>query len=429
MNDVDVVVVGAGYAGLTAARELRRDGASVQVLEAADRVGGRALTVTSPAGSAVDLGGQWVGPLHTEMRALAGRFGVSLFPSYDIGKQSVTAAGRRQSLVSLTGAGVAVGLMRLALAVHFGRGVADERSLKDWLVGVRPAQAGRILDVLMAELTCLPAAEVSVAAIADMFISGGGMREMLTVKGGAQDALLTGGAGGFAEAMAAELGDAIGLNQRVVDIERNADGVTVKTAVGSIRASHAIVAMAPPVAAAITHRPTLPCARQSLQRNTRMGTVYKAVAVYDRPFWRDGGCDGQLLLLDGPIRSAFDVSPPGGPGHLCVLVPAAAACELDVLDEETRRTVVLDALAGHFGARARQPLSFHEKSWHRDEFVRGGYLAMPRMGHLAAVRSERARPVGRLHWAGTETSDRFNGYLEGAVRSGRRAATEVLAAR
>ncbi|GAB11212.1 putative flavin-containing amine oxidase [Gordonia araii NBRC 100433] len=427
-DDVDVVVVGAGYAGLTAASDLVSAGASVRVLEASGRVGGRALSVDTAAGSTVDLGGQWVGSQHTELRSLAARKGVEVFPSYDIGRQTVMADGRPISRLSRTAAGAIAGLARLSLAIRFGRGLSDDRLLSDWLTGVRPAQARRVLDVVLAELTCCSASDISMATVADMFTGAGGVREMLTVKDGAQDALLSRGAGGLAEAMAADLDGVIELNARVADVERSSDGVTVHTDDAAIRAKRVVIAVAPPAAERIAHRPGLSPARQSMQRNLRMGAVYKAVAAYEEPFWRDDRCDGQLLVLDGPIRSAFDVSPPGGPGHICVLVPGPAARQLDALDEKTRREAVLEAVADHFGERAKMPLSFHEKAWHHDEFARGGYLGMPTPGHLAQVRAERARPLGRVHWAGTETSDRFNGYFEGAIRSGKRAAAEVLAA-
>ncbi|WP_161927206.1 flavin monoamine oxidase family protein [Gordonia crocea] len=427
-QEADVVVIGAGFAGLTAARALLEAGASVRVLEAASRVGGRALTETSAANSAVDLGGQWVGSQHSELRALVADMGIDLFPSYDVGKQTVLVGGRPIPLVSMTGAGVAVGLTRLALAVRSGVGVRDDRRLSDWLATVKPKQARRLLDVALTELTCRHADDVSISAVADMFAGSGGIREMLTVRGGAQDSLIVGGAGALAEAMADELGDRIALNERVTEIEQSTAGVTVGTAGGAMRASRVIIAVAPPATTRIVYRPALPGAHTELQHSLRMGSVYKAVAVYPRPFWRDHGCDGQALMLDGPIRSAFDVSPPDGPGHLCVLVPGPAAVGLDALSADARRVAVLRAVADHFGPGVASPLSFHEKSWQHDQFAEGGYMGLPTLRQLAAVRAERARPTGRIHWAGTETADRFNGYFEGAIRSGRRAAGEALAA-
>ncbi|MFF2777403.1 flavin monoamine oxidase family protein [Streptomyces sp. NPDC058052] len=426
--DVDVVVVGAGYAGLIAARALLNSGLTVQVLEAADRVGGRAMTVSSAAGTAVDLGGQWIGRDHVKMRALADEYGVSLFPTHTDGKTLIRYRGRDVSLLSATGVAVGAAFIRLAAAERFGLGARDDQTLAMWLAKVGPRRARRLLEVTLGEVTATDPESVSVRAVAEGIRGAGGLREMFGVEGGAQDALLTGGAGGLAESIAIDLGAAIQLNQPVTGIARDGGGVTVSTPYGATRARRVVVTTAPPVAKAIAHRPALPEARELVQRDTFMGTVYKAVVVYDSPFWRADGYSGELFALDGPVPSAFDVSPPGGRGHLCVLVPGQGARDLDGLSEDVRRSAILAELARHFGELARHPLSFHEKSWHRDEFVQGGYMAWPRPGSLEGVRTAGAEPVGRVHWAGTETSSRYGGYFEGAVLSGERVADEVLAA-
>ncbi|MET8968012.1 flavin monoamine oxidase family protein [Streptomyces hydrogenans] len=427
-SDVDVVVVGAGYAGLIAARSLLNRGLTVQVLEAADRVGGRAMTVTSAAGTAVDLGGQWIGRDHVKMRGLADEFGVPLFPTHTHGKTLIRYRGRDVSMFSATGVAVGAALVRLAAAERFGLGARDDETLAMWLAKVGPRRARRLLEVTLGEVTATDPELISVRAVAEGIRSAGGVREMFGVEGGAQDALLTGGAGGLAEAVAVELGSVIRLNQSVTGIARDGGGVTVSTRYGATRARRVVVTTAPPVARAIAHRPALPEARERVQRDTFMGTVYKAVVVYDSPFWRSDGHSGELFALDGPVPSAFDVSPPGGRGHMCVLVPGQGARELDNLTEEARRGAILAELARHFGELARHPMSFHEKSWHQDKFVLGGYMAWPRPGSLEGVRTSGAEPVGRIHWAGTETSPHYSGYFEGAVLSGERVAEEVLAA-
>lgn len=426
--DVDVVVVGAGYAGLIAARNLLDSGLTVRVLEAAGRVGGRAMTVTSAAGTAVDLGGQWIGHDHVRMRALAEEFGVPLFPTHTDGKTLIRHRGRDVSLFSATGVAVGAAFVRLAAAERFGLGARDDQTLAAWLEKVEPRRARRLLEVVMGEVTATDPELISVRAVAEGIRGAGGLREMFGVEGGAQEALLTGGAGGLAEAIAAELAPAIRLNQPVVGIARDGGCVLVKTPDTETYARRVVVTAAPPVAKAIAHRPALPESRELVQRDTFMGTVYKAVIVYDTPFWRADGYSGELFALDGPVPSAFDVSPPGGRGHLCVLVPGQGARGLDALTGEARRATVLAELARHFGELARHPMSFHEKSWHQDEYVLGGYMAWPRPGSLEGVREAGAQPVGRVHWAGTETSSRYSGYFEGAVLSGERVAEEVLAA-
>ncbi|MGW4286953.1 flavin monoamine oxidase family protein [Streptomyces sp. NPDC004673] len=428
MRDVDVVVVGAGYAGLVAARDLLRAGVSVRVLEAADRVGGRALTVTSSAGTAVDLGGQWVGHDHAGIRALAAEFGVASFPTHTTGKDLIREGGRDVALLSPTGLGAGAAFLALAAAERLGIGAREDRTLAEWLSMVLPRQARRFVEIVLGEVTATDADLISFRAVAEGIKQAGGLCEMLGVEGGAQEALLSGGAGGLAASMAAGLGPVVELNRPVSQIVRDEDGVTVHTPHGETRARRVVVTVPPPVAKSITHHPALPEARELVERDTFMGTVYKAVVVYDSPFWREDGLSGELFALDGPVPSAFDVSPPGGRGHMCVLVPGRQARELDRLDDATRRATVLSALAAHFGEPARHPLSFHEKSWHQDEFVGGGYMAWPRPGSPADMRRAGAAPVGRVHWAGTETSPEYAGYFEGAVRSGERVADEVLAA-
>lgn len=423
MERVDVAVVGAGFAGLTAARELCRGGMRVVVLEAAQRVGGRAYTVPSAAGSAVELGGQWVGHGHARMTELARAHGVSLFPTPEAQPLILRDGDRALPLWSppVLAAGAVLGALELLTRKP---GAAPDVPVARFLARVPSDRARRLLGVLLAETVCTEPDRVSVRALAAGVRAAGGVRQMLGMRGEAQDSLLTGGAGGLADAVAAGLDVRTGWPVRA--LTETGGGVRVAGPTGEMVAERVIVAVPAPVAG-IRHEPPVP-GRAVLRRDTVMGVVYKAVAVYPEPFWRERG-RGDLLRLDGPVPAVFDVSPPGGPGHLCVLVPGRAALALDALGAAARRRAVLDVVARHAGAAALEPVDWHEKSWHTDSFVGGGYAAVPVPGRFDAVARAGHAPAGRVHWAGTETAERCAGYLEGAVRSGERAAAEVLAAR
>ncbi|WP_454198738.1 flavin monoamine oxidase family protein [Nocardia sp. Marseille-Q1738] len=428
MDRTTVAIIGAGFAGLTAARALQARGIDVLVLESADRVGGRALTVRSAAGTPVDLGGQWIGHDHARMTALASEFGMTLFPTHTDGRALVVEGDRRLGHMPLTMAAAGLAMLRLEL---MARTVTHERldrvTVADWVGRVSSRRARRLLDVVLSEALAVDLDRVSVRALTTGIRSAGGLRVMLGTVGGAQESLLSGGAGALAEALAAELGAAVHLNRPASAITRTATAATIDTPAGTVHATRVIITAPPPIAAAIRHDPPLPPQRQLAQRNTVMGTIYKAVAVYDTPFWRDSGFSGEIVALDGPAPASFDISPPGGPGHLCFLIPGRAARALDRLTPADRRDTILAASARHLGGPAAKPLSWHEKSWHHDPHVGGGYSALPTPGFLTAI-THAAASTGPIHWAGTETAPRWTGYFEGAVQSGERAAQEVVAA-
>ncbi|MFE3223456.1 flavin monoamine oxidase family protein [Nocardia sp. NPDC059228] len=150
----------------------------------------------------------------------------------------------------------------------------------------------------------------------------------------------------------------------------------------------------------------------------------KNFAVYDRPFWRENG-HAESLMLSDPGMAVFDTSTPGGPGHLCVLIAGPEARGLDGLTAEARRALILGAIAAQLGSDVLIPRGWHEKSWHQDRYVGGGYTALPVIGHDEGYFPASAAPVGNIHWAGSETASEHAGYIEGAIESGERVAREI----
>ncbi|MEV0332367.1 FAD-dependent oxidoreductase [Nocardia sp. NPDC050717] len=424
---VPVIVVGAGVAGLVAARELRLRGIEVLVLESAERPGGRTLAETTVLGSRVDLGGQWIGRGHHRAEALAAELGLTVFPMRTPTRPRIVdgtaTVGLREPAVPVA---TAVLLLWEALARFGAPRRLTAHSVGSLLRRVPGGRARRLLEVLVSEATTADLDRFSMHALLAMVRYQGGLAGMLSSAGGAQENLVVQGLGTVAERLAAELGDRVMFDSPVTALHRDDTGVTVRSASGAHRAERVIVTVAPPTAAAIDHRPPLPAARIRLQDNTRMGSVYKAIAVYDRPFWRDRG-DAEALSLSVPGAAVFDTSPPEGPGHLCFLVGGVEARTLDELDGDARRAAVLAPFAEHLGPGVREPLGWHEKSWHLDPHVGGGYTALPCLGDETGYFPMPAEPLGRVHWAGAETASAHAGYVEGAIESGERAAREVAA--
>jgi monoamine oxidase len=151
-------------------------------------------------------------------------------------------------------------------------------------------------------------------------------------------------------------------------------------------------------------------------------------AVYQRPFWRARGLTGSAVATGFPVSVVFDDSPPGGrPGVLFAFVGGDNARRYATLAPAARRRAVLEQFAGLFGSEAKRADQFLETSWSQQEWTRGCPVGIPAVGSLVGYGPHLRRPVGRLHWAGTETAGYWNGYMDGAVSSGQRAASEVQA--
>lgn len=427
-RETTVVVVGAGMSGLIAARALRRHDIDVLVLEAAQRAGGRVLTETSTLGSRLDLGGQWVGSGHHRFEALAGELGATVFPMHTPRVPKVIAGARPVSMlrpgVLLAGAALSFWSLR----AKFGAPRRwHSQTVDDWLRRLPSAAARRLLEVIVEVSSTADLDRLSMGAFAEMISYQGGLTAMLSTKGGAQDSLVLEGAGTLAERIAAELGDRVLLGSPVTAIGRADVSVMVDSAKARVRAAKAIVSVPPPMQTGITFDPPLPPGRASLQDTMYMGSVYKAIAVYERPFWREHA-DIEAVLLDSPGGGAFDTSPPDGPGHLCVLVGGGEARELDGLGDGDRRRAILGPLAAAIGLpELLNPVGWHEKSWHRDEHAGGGYSALPSAGSTGTTFPLPSDPVGNVYWTGTETAAEHAGYIEGAIESGERVAAQVIA--
>jgi monoamine oxidase len=226
--------------------------------------------------------------------------------------------------------------------------------------------------------------------------------------------------------MARRLGRRVVLEAPVRRISQDRSGITVQSDAGSWRARRAIVAIPPALASRIEYDPPLPALRDGLTQRIPQGSVIKYEAVYPTPFWRAAGLNGISYSDQPPVHFTFDNSPPTGtPGVLLGFVAGEDARRLGNAPPAARRRAVLGSFARLFGARAAHPRVLIEKNWSTEEWTRGCYAGYMPPGVWSDFGGALREPVGRLHWAGTETSEVFVGYMDGAVRSGERAASEV----
>ncbi|MBP0592680.1 FAD-dependent oxidoreductase [Paraburkholderia sp. LEh10] len=437
---VDVAIIGAGLAGLTAARDLRRAGCeSLVVLEARNRVGGRTYNHDLGRGVVSEAGGQWIGPGQTAIADLARELEVDTFPSWYAGKSVVLAGDARvaQDFHGGTGGDETIGarLGELARGVPSGAPwkakdatALDKLSYGEWLrqQGVK-YEEGYFL-ALAAKLTLGGApAQLGLLHYLSIINSAGCNYEQLEAfKGGAQETRFVGGSQVLSIKMANELGDKVRLSRPVRKIAGwDRDVVELHTDQGVIHARRVIVAMNPALCDRVVFDPPLPQGRAQLQQNwPASAPMRKTVHVYEKPFWRDAGYSGMVLQVGGPIFMAYDNSPPDA--SVGVLAAFVAPGMLPS-DQRAAEQILSSTYAKAFGAEALKPKQFHDHDWGRvDPWTLQCIHPLP-PGFWTTWGKALHPAVGRLIWSGTETADLWAGSMDGAVRSGHRAALQALA--
>jgi putrescine oxidase len=445
--ETEIAVVGAGIAGLTAASTLAGNGVDVVVLEARDRVGGRVWN-TEIGGEANELGGQWVAPYQSAMHALLDDLGIGLFPSFRDGEhvyidpsgKAHRYEGHDAPLGSASEKAFAEAEAKLdALADELDpeapwahpeaaeldattfeawlrREVADEMAqdlLRSWLAGgflAKPAHTFSLLQGLW------------------MIAGAGGTYELFEpdqclayrVVGGSQLIPIR---------LAERLGDRVILDAPAREIDWSDGGVEVVTDAASVRARAVIVAVPPNMTNAIRFRPALPAWRQRMGQDLSQGSINKILAVYETPFWREDGLSGQGFAPYELVRELYDNSPPSATaGVLTTFLAGENAERSGRLSDADRRAAVLEGMAKYVGPAALEPVDYIETDWSAQEWTRGAYGTSFGVGGLTRFGEDVRRSIGPIHWACTDIAGVGHIHMEGAVRSGQRAADACLAA-
>jgi monoamine oxidase len=448
---VDVVVVGAGLAGLTAARRLVRAHKSVLVLEARDRVGGRTLREPIGRGKYADMGAGFIGPTQDHIAQLARELGVRTFKTYNEGS-NVQYYGGKRSLYPASGLPSDPGFLKDLPALLTLDAMAqqvpvdepwkaaradewDSQTLETWKQANMTTPSGKAtLDTAVQANWGAEPRDLSLLFVLFYIAAAGNERNpgsilrLTTTGGGAQETRFVGGTQLIALRLAKRLGSRVVLESPVRGITRREHSVKVNSDRVDVVARRVIVAIPPTLTAEIEYHPKMHARRVQLVQRYPQGWLLKCEAIYDSPFWRADGLSGQAVSDTGPATSTFDASPRDGtPGVLLGFVGGDQAREWGPRDRAYRRRGVLDSFARYFGDRALHPRRYVEMDWATEVWTRGCPVGFAVPGALSEYGRWIRKPIGRIHWAGTETSTYWNGYMDGAVRSGERAAREVLA--
>lgn len=446
----DVVIVGAGLAGLTAARTLAAKGKKVKVLEARGRVGGRTFS-KEKGGTVLDVGGQWIGPTQDHLVKLAGDLGVKTFKTYWTGEAVYYRNGERKLYDvtspippdpdALDALGIVLKLEQMSAGISRTTPWTspnaleyDGQTLETFKLANTTTAGGRFLTDLAtnAVWACEPRDISLLNALFYISSAGnettpGSFIRLTSTTDGAQESRFVGGSQTISKRMAKRLGSRVQLNAPVRRIEQRGNTCYVTSDKGTFRAKQVIVAVPPAVSAFIDFDPILPFDRAQLIQRFPQGSAMKIQAVYPKPFWREEGLSGYVNSDVGPVKLMYDNSPPDGSrGVLMGFIEGQEARVAGKMSPAARKAAVLECFSRTIGPAAAKPSKYVEMNWAKEEWTRGCYGGFLPPGVLTDYGTAIHKPFGRIHWAGAEHATIWNGYMDGAVRSGEDAAKAAM---
>lgn len=445
----DVVVVGAGAAGLTAANQLKKAGLSVAVLEARDRVGGRLWTDVID-GAMLEIGGQWVSPDQNALIETLDELGLETYSRYRegdsvyVGPDGVAKrfTGEMFPVAPETEQVIAEITERLDAMVaeidpdrpwaHEKAAEWDSISWDAWLRSqtdddeavrnlafatgsamlTKPTHAFSLLQSL---LMAASAGSYSHLVDADFILDK-------RVVGGLQQVPLH---------LAERLGADVFLGKPVRTIQwSDADrgSVTVTTDGMTVHARQVILALAPILYNRISFVPALPRLQHQMHQHISMGFVIKVHAVYDRPFWREQGLSGTAFSPYEVTHEAYDNTNHGDErGTLVGFVSDHNADDVFTLSAEQRKERILESLSHYYGPEAKNPVVYYESDWGSEEWTRGAYAASFDLGGLHRYGEHLRSAVGPIRFACSDMAGAGYQHVDGAIRMGRLVADQIVA--
>ncbi len=446
-READVVIIGAGLSGLIAAREVLAAGYEPLVLEANDRVGGRIFT-RDVDGVPLELGAQWIGDTHHRMQALAGELGVEIYEQFDAGETSYGLTGEvlREHTFHERHADELLGIERVLRRLDEMAATVpveapwlapqadewDRITVGQWYdtQGLGPV-ARQLLEICTVGILAVPTVEVSLLCLLQNLQVCGVTAELLAEsEGGAQTKRFVGGTSLIPQRLAAALGERVVLDAPVLTVDYTDERVTVTCRGGLVATGRrVIVALSPTLAGRIMYDPPLPGIRDQLTQRVPQASAHKMFAIYDEPFWRADGLNGQLISALGPARMSNDSCLPadiGGPGIILAFLEGESARVAGRWSTADRQDALRAELGRHFGPRGAKPSQIVERGWADEQWTRGCYNSNFGPCGLLHFGDSLSAPIGPIAWASTETATAWAGYMEGAIQAGQRAAGEAI---
>lgn len=444
-----VCVVGAGFAGLAAAYALQKAGMDFVVLEARHRVGGRSWTRPIDGGGFVDWGGQWVGPTQTRFNALIDEMGCTRYPSPGkVGDYMVRGIDNRLVPVGDNGPEAAgqdfIDKEIYAKITRLANGISphapweakdaaelDSTTFAQWLRQEYPndPQAREWAGVEVGSVPSASPAEISMLQLGWLIHSCESIKALFDFDGGAQQDRVIWGTQPVAQKIADRFGSALKLGKPVRRIVKNDSGVEVYSDGLVVNAKHVIVALPPNLAGAIEYEPSLPTNRMQVTQRWPQGLVIKVSMIYSEPFWAKDGKSGKSFDYTAFMSETADSSNPSDiskAGILTGFVYADKAREILLKPAAERKARLLAEVTDRFGQRAASPVNYHETNWSMQQWTRGCFTGFLTPGATTLFKSAVRDQCGPIHWAGTETATEWPSFIEGAIRSGERAANEIV---